>query len=184
MAATAGAGVAEVDGEAGAADDASGAAAGRADASVVTRLFTEGAGSAARSPTSSVAGGAKPPFGSGGAKATIAPVSVAGAGCLSNGESVLTATITATAAMSPPRATIPFEANLPSVHRSGDPRYGSSAAAIYTSHPQGINAAAPRPDHGDLSTACLSRPRPGATLRRFRPLAGNSEFVLSAIAAI
>jgi hypothetical protein len=84
---------------------------------------------------------------------------------LSNGESVLTATITATAAMSPTRATIPFEANLPSVqrlvHRPGDPRYGSSAGAIYTSHPQGINAAAPRPDHGDLSNACLSRPRPG-----------------------
>ncbi len=155
MAVTAGAGVAEGDGEAGAADDASGAAAGRAEASVVTRLFGDGAGSTARSPTSSVAGGVKPAFGSGGAKATIAPVSVAGGGCLSNGESVLTATITATAAMSPPRATIPFEANLPSVprlvHRSGDPRYGSSAGAIYTSHPQGINAAAPRPDHGGPS---------------------------------
>ncbi len=111
MAVTAGAGTAEGDG--GFADEASGGAAGRVEASVVARLFADGAGSAARSLTSSVAGGAKPAFGSGGAKATSAPVSFAGAGCLSNGESVLTATITTTAAMSPTRATIPFEAKSP-----------------------------------------------------------------------
>jgi hypothetical protein len=186
MAVTAGAGAA--DGDAGCAAEASGRGEGRAEASVVARLFADSAGSAARSLTSSVAGGAKAAPGSGGAKATSAPVSFAGAGCLSSGESVLTATITATAPMSPTRATIPFEANAPSVqrlvHRSGNARSGSSAGSVYTSHTQGINAAASRPDDGD------SRPHacpiaPGAAVPQVpSSLAGKLEFVLSTLAAI